>query len=542
MLLFEQRETNLNCKLEFLLKKKKLVFTILKSTENMSLKTSLICNICKMILKDPVSLPCLSTVCGDHLRDDAAKNDMFKCLTCNKDFEIANKEITPNKIKATMLVKELHLTDIERAIKHAILDLIQQLEVLQSVLMVKLNDMNLAITEIKKMNSLQREKPTDKIKSLQMLDQVNKKEKFYNSKIAESSLAMKTVDIQQSKQILEDEFRKPDLLIEDVTRFRNEHEQKVNEFQARINELDSLVKEITKSLEFNELQKDELIACTSGNTIKIFNMVSNERVTTLDEHSKVVTCLENIDENRFASGSYDRTIKIWDAKNFACLKTVETCHQDVIWCLKMLNSNRIASGSDKEIKIWDIESGRCMQTLNGHSGSIYGIICLPNGNLVSCSDDTTIKVWDLSKENFLKTLRSHSSFVSCLLLLKNGHLASGSWDKTIKIWNMTSSVCIKTLHGHSSEVMRLQELNIGELISCSRDKTIKIWNLNEGSCIQTLLGHTGWVNSIRINNQNSDLVSFSSDGTIKTWDLKTGECVKSIDVQSGDDIQDLIFI
>ena len=105
--------------------------------------------------------------------------------------------------------------------------------------------------------------------------------------------------------------------------------------------------------------------------------------------------LENIDENRFATGSLDKTTKIWDSKCFVCLKTLAMGHQKKVSCIKSLPSNLIAIGSFNNIKIWSLESGECLQTLNGHSISISGLVYLSNGHLASCSWDETIKVWEL---------------------------------------------------------------------------------------------------------------------------------------------------
>ena len=72
----------------------------------------------------------------------------------------------------------------------------------------------------------------------------------------------------------------------------------------------------------------------------------------MDGHTKSVRTLCQINKNFFASGSFDKTIKIWDIFNFTCLQTI--CgHKDLILTLIKLKSGEIISCSnDHEIKIW----------------------------------------------------------------------------------------------------------------------------------------------------------------------------------------------
>ena len=270
-------------------------------------------------------------------------------------------------------------------------------------------------------------------------------------------------------------------------------------------------------------------------------MDSNKCVATLEGHSFSVSCLENIDENRFASGSGDKTIKVWSTRTFDCLKTF-VGHQ--VTCLKSLPMNRIASGSYKEIKIWDLDSGDCLQTLKGHTFRIGGIICLPNGNLVSCSADKTIKVWDLDRGECIQTLKGHTNGVRCIVLLRNGYVASSSSDQAIMVWDLEKGKCIKDFRGDSGLYCQLQVLESGELIS-SKNKTIQIWNVMEDICIRilSLVGHTASVSSIIVNSQNNTLISCGSDGTIITWNPRTGECLnQSVVIRNQCCLLDLILL
>ena len=54
------------------------------------------------------------------------------------------------------------------------------------------------------------------------------------------------------------------------------------------------------------------------------------------------------------------------------------------------------SGSyDKTIKIWDVETGQETLTLKGHLGHVYSVCFSPDGKrIVSGSGDRTLKIWD----------------------------------------------------------------------------------------------------------------------------------------------------
>ena len=295
-----------------------------------SLKLELICNICKLILKDPISLPCLSAVCGEHLHDDSTKNGIITCMKCNKEFKVPESGFPQNEVLSNILAKEFHLNDEEKAIKHSIQDMIQTLEGLQEVLKQNNSDDLEAnsfehYSEIRRKIDIQREELKAKIDeiAIKMIAQVNEKEKLYNLNMTESRSAVAAVDIQQSRQILANEFRRTDLLIEDVIRLQDKLKQKTKEFESRIHDLDSSKVELENqvfkpSQGFQDvwfgslrLQKaHKLIACSLGDKIKILDVESNKCVSTLEGHTSDITCLESIDENRFASGSYDKTVKI----------------------------------------------------------------------------------------------------------------------------------------------------------------------------------------------------------------------------------------
>ena len=218
-----------------------------------------------------------------------------------------------------------------------------------------------------------------------------------------------------------------------------------------------------------------ILAGLSDNKIKLYKINENyEFIYSFEEHQLWVNCLVKIDNEKFASGSNDTTIKIWDYINKEVIYTL-TGHTDCILSLIKLKNNNLCSGAaDNTIRIWSYEKYECLNILYGHEKWVKCLLQLDNGLILSGSDDNTIKVWD--NENCIHTLNEHQHSVRTICQINKEKFASGSFDATIKIWDIESFNCEQTLEGHNSNVIGIVMLNNRTIASCSNDATIKIWN------------------------------------------------------------------
>ncbi|MCS6282866.1 MAG: hypothetical protein HUM72_20020, partial [Dolichospermum sp.] len=152
----------------------------------------------------------------------------------------------------------------------------------------------------------------------------------------------------------------------------------------------------------------------------------------------------------------------------------------------------LASGSgDKTIKLWNVKTGNLLQTLTGHTDWVISVAYSPDGQtLASGSKNNTIKLWNVKTGNLLQTLTGHSKLVNSVAYSPDGQtLASGSDDHTIKLWNVKTGNLLKTLEGHSDWVISVAySPDAQTLASGSIDRTIKLWNVNTGNLLQTLEG------------------------------------------------------
>ncbi|KAF2673191.1 WD40 repeat-like protein [Microthyrium microscopicum] len=227
-----------------------------------------------------------------------------------------------------------------------------------------------------------------------------------------------------------------------------------------------------------------------------------------------------------ASGSADRSVKLWDLRLGAERYTLES-HENAVRDVKFSPDGlTMASASmDRTIKIWNAQLGVEQQTLNGHNDSVWGLEFSPDGSrLASASTDQTVKLWNLRSGTKSHTLKGHDNVVRDVSFSRDGTiLASGSGDKTIKLWDTLRGDLQQTLEGHCDYVYGVAFSASGLLASGSADGTIKLWDSRLKYAQQTLNGHTDSIRGIAFSANGYLVASASADTTVKVWDLRRGE-------------------
>jgi len=74
------------------------------------------------------------------------------------------------------------------------------------------------------------------------------------------------------------------------------------------------------------------------------------------------------------------------------------------------DGSRLASGSyDHTVRLWDAKTGQELQKLEGHTDSVSAVAFAPDGfRLASASDDHTVRLWDAKTGQELQKLKSTS--------------------------------------------------------------------------------------------------------------------------------------
>jgi len=105
---------------------------------------------------------------------------------------------------------------------------------------------------------------------------------------------------------------------------------------------------------------------------------------------------------------------------------------------------QLASGSrDKTVRLWDAASGQLLSTLSGHQDLVRSVAYSPSGaQLASGSKDQTVRLWDATSGQCLAVISDFHGGVSSVAW-KTTHkgddgdyLVTGSSDKSVRVWRV----------------------------------------------------------------------------------------------------------
>jgi small GTP-binding protein len=229
-----------------------------------------------------------------------------------------------------------------------------------------------------------------------------------------------------------------------------------------------------------------------------------------------------------ASPSEDKTIRIWDTRSGACVRTLQG-HINIVFSVAWSpDSQRLASASaDKTIRLWDASSGNHLQTLEGHIEGVYSVAWSPDGQrLASASGDRTIRLWDAANGNHLQTLEGYTYSIFDVAWSRDGQrLASDSGDNAIRLWDAASDKTLSTRKAANGIIWSVAWSRDGQRLASTQTKSPILWDVDSGKALQVLEGHVDTVICIDFSANDRWLASKSGDSTIRLWRCDTWACV-----------------
>ena len=187
------------------------------------------------------------------------------------------------------------------------------------------------------------------------------------------------------------------------------------------------------------LPNNRIASCSKDKTIKIWKSnppYSDTPIKVLEGHSFFVTSLLYIKERDvMLSGFYDGTLGLWNMSTYQCITVIEGVRCDTINSLYQIDKDRVIVGGDAN-SFCIVNIDKCIIEKRIKDKSIKYVFCflkLRDNNTILCGcDNGTFCFYDMNTEQYKITKNNHKSYITDLLLIDDNTFLSCSTD--IKVW------------------------------------------------------------------------------------------------------------
>jgi WD40 repeat protein len=292
----------------------------------------------------------------------------------------------------------------------------------------------------------------------------------------------------------------------------------------------------TRTCAAYSLEKD--IHNPSTTSSKMSQLIPNTTpIRTFEDHNNTVWAVAVFpDKRRMVSGSFDKTLRLWDLVTGVVLKKMKGHRGSEVWALAVSRDGQIIASGDNsgELIAWHGETGESLtKPFKAHSnGGIYSVDFSPDGTVLATGSCDGMKFWctkTWQPQIQGKPIAINCGVVYCVRYSPSGELLAIATDENIQIYNSGTRKRVASFKAHTKWNWSLAWTPDGtRLLSGGdhRDHTIREWDSSTWQQVgHPWKGHTDGINAIAINRDGTLVASASWDNHVRLWRLSDRQTI-----------------
>ncbi|KAG4381103.1 hypothetical protein GLYMA_15G075500v4 [Glycine max] len=271
----------------------------------------------------------------------------------------------------------------------------------------------------------------------------------------------------------------------------------------------------------SHFSSDGKVLASAGHEKKVFiwNMENFDCVTTTETHSLLVTDVRfRSGSTIFATSSFDRSVRLWDAARPTSSLLKLTGHAEQVMSLDF-HPRKVdllcSCDSNDVIRLWNINQGVCMHISKGGSKQVRFQPCF--GKFLATATGNNIKIFDVETDSLLYNLEGHVKDVRSICWDKNGNYVASVSEDSARIWS-SDGQCISELHSTGNKFQScIFHPEYHNLLVIGGYQSLELWSPAESSKTWAVHAHKGLIAGLADSPENEMVASASHDHCVKLW-------------------------
>ncbi|WP_029629602.1 WD40 repeat domain-containing protein [Zavarzinella formosa] len=262
----------------------------------------------------------------------------------------------------------------------------------------------------------------------------------------------------------------------------------------------------------------------------------------LEGHSDMVSAVAfRPDGRQIATGSSDRTVRIWDPANGKLLRRIDHFPGSVTDLTFTVDGSQLVTvaydtrerklgQSAGLVQVWDAATGKEILAIP-LKASQEAVCVTPDGKRVLAGgSDRMLRVWDLKSGKETFALAGHTGTIRSLAVSSDGALiASAANDGSVRLWDSATGKEKATLRHSATPALAVAFTPDGKfLVSAGVDKTARLWDVAEGKVVLKAEGHTAPILGVAMKPDGAAFATLSGPDGMRLWDRKSGMEVRRL--------------